>query len=91
MAGVEGTNKTYFCPTCGDKRVPGMTHAASNTERINVVVSSSTLHEFWLYGNYEGDSVHTDYITIPCATIASLEFAWRRARSMWSSRGASTT
>ena len=88
---MEGTGKTYFCPTCGDKGVPGMTHAASNTERIKVVVSSSTIHEFWLYGDYEGDSVHTDYITIPGATIAMPEFAWRSGQSMWSLREASTT
>ena len=56
-----------------------------------MVVSSSTLHKFWLYGNYEGDSFHTDYITIPDATIAMPEFAWRSAQSMWSLREASTT
>jgi hypothetical protein len=66
----------FLCPTCGDNGVPGKTHAATNTERIRVAVSITTLHKFWQQ-NYEGDSTHTDYITIPGATIASFEFDWR--------------
>ena len=66
----------FLCPTCGDNGVPGKTHAATNTERIRVAVSITMLHKFWQH-NYEGDSTHTEYITIPGATIDSFEFNWR--------------
>ena len=44
--------------------------------RLKIVLSSSTLHNFWLEG-YEGDIDHVDWSTSPGATIQTLLHMWR--------------
>ena len=68
----------FFCPLY--KKV----HEAYPTERIKLVMSSSTLHQFFappptaqLKQEYEGDAVHTDYVTIPGARVEDLQQAFR--------------
>ena len=68
----------FFCPSC--KKV----HEAYPTERIKLVMSCSTLHQFFappptaqLKQEYEGDAVHTDYVTIPGAKVEDLQQAFR--------------
>ena len=74
LAGVEETGGMYWCPTCaGDTGTPGRHHAANQDARIKLIISSSTLHEFWKEGNYAGDPVHVDWITSPGGTIQSLQ------------------
>ena len=70
---------TYFCPTCK------CMHAKSSTvqsSRVKICISSSTLHEFWAPRGssaavYEGDTIHTEYITIPGAQVLDLMEAWK--------------
>ena len=73
LAGVEDKGGVYLCPTCGDKGTPGVMHAANNSERLKICLSSSTLHEFWMEAGYGGDQLHIDWVTSPSATIQSLE------------------
>lgn len=77
LTGVEESDGNYFCPTCGEGGAPGKVHASNNSERIKILVSSSTLHEYWEAGGFQGHDIHVDHITIPGATIQMLEYAWR--------------
>ena len=73
-----GSGPYYFCPTCKSvhtKRVSDI------TSRLKIVISSSTMHEFWAPREasaiYEGDSKHTEYVTIPGAQVLELMEAWK--------------
>ena len=71
---------SFFCPTCrfmvGSRHVPGKFHNMVDQTRLKIVLSSSTLHNFWLEG-YEGDIDHVDWSTSPGATIQTLLHMWR--------------
>ena len=74
--GVESTGKGYLCPSCKSR------HRPYTDARIKVVVSDSTLHQFfappgYTRTNYEGDTVHVDYVTIAGAFIPDLYLAFR--------------
>ena len=78
VTGVEENARVYLCPSCKSHHQP-----YPNT-RIKVVVSDSTLHEFFARRNdlpggrqYRGDTQHVDYMTIPGATIETLTHAFR--------------
>ena len=76
MLGVEGTEKFYFCPSCKSS------HRSYTRDRVKLVVSDSTLHQFFappgdIRAQYQGDTLHTDYITIPGACIDELYNAFR--------------
>ena len=73
---VEGTGRWFYCPSCKSRHRPYI------DERIKVVVSDSTLHEFFApsshsLGMYEGDLIHVDYVTIANGTIAELLHAFK--------------
>ena len=77
MLCVEGTEKSYLCPSCASR------HKSYPEERVKIVVSDSTLHQFFAPPNnedkpaYMGDTMHTDYITIPGGCIDDLFNAFR--------------
>ena len=76
LMGVEGheDNPLYLCPTC---QAP---HSVRPTTGLNVCVSTSQLHNFHFPREdivVSPDTLHTDWITIPGATIKQLSFAWR--------------
>ena len=77
MIGVEHTDRIHLCPSCKKE------HQPYPNNRIPVVISGSTLHQYFAptgYVNslqYEGDSIHIDYLTIPGARISSLMNAYR--------------
>ena len=78
MTGVEDSTRVYLCPSCKSH------HQPYPNSRIKVVVSDSTLHEFFAPRNnmcgapqYPGDTQHVDYVTIPGATIETLTHAFR--------------
>ena len=76
MLGVENSSRVYFCPSCKDR------HSAYPFERLKVVVSDSTLHQFYappgnIVSEYEGDLLHSDYVTISGAYIEDLYHAFR--------------
>ena len=67
----------YLCPSCKSH------HSPYPNERSKIVISDSTLHNFFAPpGNtntqYEGDIQHTDYITIPGATLETLLHAFKQ-------------
>ena len=62
MLGVEGTEKFYFCPSCKSS------HRSYTRDRVKLVVSDSTLHQFFappgdIRAQYQGDTLHADYIS----------------------------
>ena len=65
----------YLCPTCKSLHNP---HPGN---RIKIVLSSSTLHEYippnGAHQQYAGDKIHMDYITIPGANIETIMNALR--------------
>ena len=76
LLGVEESGLGYLCPTCKSRHRPYI------DERLRVVVSDSTLHDLFSrsdarYGQYEGDLVHADYITIKGGTIPDLLHAFK--------------
>ena len=76
ILGVEGTYKWYLCPSCKSS------HGSYPEDRIKLVVSDSTLHQFFAPTGftqyaYPGDIMHTDYITIPGGCIDELYNAFR--------------
>ena len=77
MSGAENSNNPYYCPSCKHQ------HQPDPTNRIKVVVSDSTLHNFFSstarIGSrlYRGDASHVDYVTIPGADINTLRSAFR--------------
>ena len=71
ILGVEATRTGYFCPSCKSRHFP------YPKDRTKIVVSDSTLHNFFApttptTRDYEGDTVHTDYVTIPGAPLETL-------------------
>ena len=78
VCGSEKSGQSYLCPTCGESGALGKMHKPNETERLKILVSSSTMHEYFYGGKYTGDKIHIDYVTIPGATIQILEKAWRR-------------
>ena len=77
--GIEGTNTAYLCPSCKSH------HSPYPDARVKIVVSGSTLHQFFAppedtchtATQYSGDIQHCDYITIPRACIEDLIHAFR--------------
>ena len=80
----------FFCLSCKKK------HEAFPSERVKLLMSDSTLHEFFSpplsaqppqprppgsakqkQPEYEGDKVHTEYVTIPGAMVEQLQQAFR--------------
>ena len=77
MIGVEVENKRYLCPSCKSFHLP----YPDLEDRIKIVVSDSTLHEFFApsascRARYS-DIIHTDYITIPGGDIKALSLAYK--------------
>ena len=75
LIGVETSRASYFCPSCRSRHVP----YAYN--RSKLVLSDSTLHMFFsppgqVNTQYHGDLMHTDYISIPGASISALAKAF---------------
>ena len=70
-------NTPYLCPSCM------RSHAPYSDDRIRIVVSDSSLHQFFAPSGYvdtlqyRGDSVHIDYLTIAGADIGTLIDAFR--------------
>ena len=76
VTGVETAGTPHLCPSCKSRHVP------YPYSRTKIVVSDSTLHVFFAPpghtgSHYPGDLMHSDYITIPGATIDSLANAFR--------------
>ena len=76
ILGINDTVTPFYCPSCKSR------HRAYTEDRIKVVVSDSTLHQFFapLSPNapeYEGDLVHVDYITIEGGLIPELLLAFK--------------
>ena len=77
LTGVEESNSRYLCPSCKSH------HPPYPDPRIKVVVTDSTLHQFYAppgYSatqQYDGDTMHCDYISIPGAIIDDLTHAFR--------------
>ena len=75
--GVESSDSGYLCPSCKSR------HRCYPEDRVKMVVSDSTLHEFFAPPGYtgriqyKGDIMHTDYITIPGACMDTLFHAFR--------------
>ena len=71
ILGVEATGRGFYCISCKSRHRPNI------DDRINIVVSDSTLHQFYAPLNssgplYEGDLVHVDYVTIEGGLIPDL-------------------
>ena len=63
LLGVENTKTEYLCPSCKCKHIP------YPDERVKIVLSDSTLHQFFAPpvspgSQYVRDMMHVDYITI---------------------------
>ena len=74
--GVEVSGNRYLCPSCKSH------HSPYPEDRIKIVVSDSTMHQFFAPPGYTalqypGDTMHVDYITIPGANIEDLMHAFR--------------
>ena len=76
MQGVEGstTNRSYMCPTCE------RSHESTPRYGLNVCLGDSQLHDFH-WPKEPGvtcppDSLHVDWVTIPGATLPTLQHAW---------------
>ena len=75
--GVEfSLSGSYSCPSCKSR------HSPYPTERTKVVISDSTLHNFFdppthTDTSYEGDTQHVDYLTIAGATLETLFHAFK--------------
>ena len=73
---VETNRKESYCLSCKSL------HAPYADERLKVLISDSTLHEFFAPRNYtatvyEGDRIHIDYVTILNGTLPELLHAFR--------------
>ena len=67
---------SYYCPSCKTH------HSPYPTERTKVVLSDSTLHNFFApptttAKQYKGDTIHSDYVTIPGATLEEIFHAFK--------------
>ena len=77
LTGVESSGSRHLCPSCKSHHTP------YPTPRTKIIVSDSTLHQFFAPPDhaasskvYEGDLMHVDYITIPGANIDTLTNAY---------------
>ena len=74
---MEESNSRNLCPSCKSRHLP------YPDPRIKLIVTDSTLHQFYAppgYNatqQYDGDIMHCDYISIPGATIDTLTHAFR--------------
>ena len=73
--GVEANGTRFLCPSCKSRHLPYLYN------RTKLVVADSSLHTFFAPPGhtgrqYDGDLIHTDYITIPGATIDELTRAF---------------
>ena len=77
LTGVEHSSNDYLCPSCKRQHVP------YPENKLNIVVSDSTLHQFFAPSGYtetlqySGDTHHIDYLTIAGARISALLNAFR--------------
>ena len=77
ITGAEDSLVPYLCPSC--MRL----HKPYPDQRLRVVVSDSTLHQFFAPPGYtqpvqyQGDSLHVDYLTIAAADIETLSDAFK--------------
>ena len=77
ITGAEDSAVPYLCPSC--MRL----HKPYPDQRLRVVVSDSTLHQFFAPPGYtqplqyQGDSLHVDYLTIDEADIETLSDAFK--------------
>ena len=74
--GAAATNTPYLCPSCMSSHVP------YPKSRTKLIISDSTLHLFFAppdgnVGKWKGDILHSDYLTIPGASIHTLTNAFR--------------
>ena len=70
---MEGTEEEYHCETCGSEdNTPGRRHKNDPNGRLNICLSSSTLHEVWKYDVYITPANHIDFLTSPGARIEDL-------------------
>ena len=72
---VEDNCLGFYCPSCKSQ------HRPYTDDRLNVILSDSTLHNFFAPLNpgspeYEGDLVHVDYVTIAGGLIPELHHAY---------------
>ena len=77
ILGVDINEGRYQCPSCKSR------HKAFPYKRAKLVLGDSTIHQFFsppgqLTNLYEGDLVHSDYITIPNAKIDTLTDAFEK-------------
>ena len=74
---VENSDRGYMCPSCKSR------HRSYPETRVKMVVSDSTLHEFFAPPGYtgriqyKGDTMHADYVTIPGACMDTLFHAFK--------------
>ena len=78
LTNIEKENKRYSCPSCKSFHLP----YPDPEDRVKIVVSDSTLHEYFAPLNssaplYKGDLTHVDYITIAGADIKTLGHAFK--------------
>ena len=76
LLGIETSNKEYLCPSCKCQHLP------YPDSRVKIVLSDSTLHQFFAPpdspgSQYVGDMLHVDYITIKEGFIQDLVHAFR--------------
>ena len=72
---VEDSGVGFYCPSCKSRHRPYI------DDRLKVVVSGSTLHNFFApldpnSPEYEGDLLHADYITINGGLLPDLHHAY---------------
>ena len=66
---MEGSDKEYDCPNCGEDDKAGKKHAAQMFGRIKICMSSSTSSEYWRYPGYKVPHEHIDFVTSPGVRI----------------------
>ena len=76
ITGVNESGEEYSCPSCKSRHVP------YPDNRIKLVLSDFTLHNFFDPPNhtgrqYVGDMIHLDYLTIPEGYVEDLVHAFR--------------
>ena len=77
ISGAEDSSEPYLCPSCKNA------HRPYQDQRLRVVVSDSTLHQFYAPPGYtgavqyQGDQLHIDYLTIDSADIQTLMDAFK--------------
>ena len=72
--GIVDDTDPFICDSC--KRRHTLRELKNETRR-KIIVSDSTLHEFFLHEGYWGDTVHVDYISIGAGFTNHLNTAFR--------------